>query len=86
MVKDSRDVTEAMICIHVGMLCTQDSVIHRPNMGSVLLMLESRTSQLPRPRQPIFHSFLNSGEIEFNMDGHDDATVNDVTMTTIIGR
>ncbi|KAG7588007.1 Protein kinase domain [Arabidopsis suecica] len=85
-VKDTRDVTEAMRCIHVGMLCTQDSVIHRPNIGSVLLMLESRTSQLPRPRQPTFHSFLNSGEIELNLDGHDVASVNDVTFTTIVGR
>lgn len=85
-VKDTRDVTEAMRCIHVGMLCTQDSVIHRPNIGSVLLMLESRTSELPRPRQPTFHSFLNSGEIELNLDGHDVASVNDVTFTTIVGR
>ncbi|VYS49674.1 unnamed protein product [Arabidopsis thaliana] len=86
IVKDTRDVTEAMRCIHVGMLCTQDSVIHRPNMGSVLLMLESQTSQLPRPRQPTFHSFLNSGDIELNFDGHDVASVNDVTFTTIVGR
>ncbi|ESQ29274.1 hypothetical protein EUTSA_v10023270mg [Eutrema salsugineum] len=82
-VKDSRDINEAMRCIHVGMLCTQDSVIYRPNMGSVLLMLESRTSHLPRPRQPTFHSFLNSGEI---LDGQDVASVNDVTLTTIVGR
>ncbi|KAL9310296.1 putative G-type lectin S-receptor-like serine/threonine-protein kinase [Arabidopsis thaliana] len=86
IVKDTRDVTEAMRCIHVGMLCTQDSVIHRPNMGSVLLMLESQTSQLPPPRQPTFHSFLNSGDIELNFDGHDVASVNDVTFTTIVGR
>ncbi|KAL1188311.1 putative G-type lectin S-receptor-like serine/threonine-protein kinase [Cardamine amara subsp. amara] len=85
-VKGTRDVTEAMRCIHVGMLCTQDSVMHRPNMGSVLLMLESQISQLPRPRQPIFHSFLNSDEIELKLDGHDIASVNDVTLTTIIGR
>ncbi|EOA33630.1 hypothetical protein CARUB_v10019792mg [Capsella rubella] len=85
-VKDSRDVEEAMRCIHVGMLCTQDSVIHRPNMGSMLLMLESRTGQLPRPRQPTFHSFMHSGEIELNLDGQDVATVNDVTFTTIVGR
>ncbi|KFK40685.1 hypothetical protein AALP_AA2G028000 [Arabis alpina] len=85
-VKDTEDINEAMRCIHVGMLCTQDSVIHRPNIGSVLLMLESPTSPLPRPRQPTFHSFLNSGEIELNLDGQDVASVNDITLTTIIGR
>ncbi|CAN7111511.1 unnamed protein product [Brassica rapa subsp. narinosa] len=79
-VKDTQDVNEAMRCIHVGMLCTQDSVIYRPNIGSVLLMLESRMSNLPRPRQPTFHSFLNSGEI---VEGQDVATVNDITLTTV---
>ncbi|CAN8245123.1 unnamed protein product [Cochlearia groenlandica] len=82
-VKNIQQVDEAMRCIHVAMLCTQDSVIYRPNIGSVLLMLESRTSHLPRPRQPNFHSFLSSGEI---MEGQDIASVNDVTLTTVVGR
>ncbi|CDY32376.1 BnaA03g60620D [Brassica napus] len=82
-IKEVRDVNEAIRCIHVGMLCTQDSVIHRPNMGSVLLMLESQTSHLPRPRQPTFHSFLNFGEI---VEGKEVATVNDITLTTVVGR
>ncbi|CAH2047915.1 unnamed protein product [Thlaspi arvense] len=82
-VKDTRDINEAIRCIHVGMLCTQDSVFYRPNMASVLLMLESQTSHLPRPRQPTFHSFLNSGEI---VDGQDVASVNDITLTTVVGR
>ncbi|KAG5415335.1 hypothetical protein IGI04_002902 [Brassica rapa subsp. trilocularis] len=80
---DNPDVNEAIRCIHVGMLCTQDSVIYRPNMGSVLLMLESQTSHLPRPRQPTFHSFLNFGEI---VEGQNVATVNDITLTTVVGR
>ncbi|CDY48827.1 BnaC01g43350D [Brassica napus] len=80
---DNRDVNEAIRYIHVGMLCTQDSVIYRPNMGSVLLMLESQTSHLPRPRQPTFHSFLNFGEI---LEGQNVATVNDITLTTVVGR
>ncbi|CAA7029760.1 unnamed protein product [Microthlaspi erraticum] len=80
-VKDDGDVNEAMRCIHVGMLCTQDSVYYRPNMGSVLLMLESRTGHLQRPRQPTFHSLLSSVEI---LDGQVIASVNDVTLTTII--
>ncbi|KAH0943017.1 hypothetical protein HID58_002654 [Brassica napus] len=80
---DNSDVNEAIRCIHVGMLCTQDSVIYRPNMGSVLLMLESQTSHLPRPRRPTFHSFLNFGEI---VEGQNVATVNDITLTTVVGR
>ncbi|KAH0884089.1 hypothetical protein HID58_060185, partial [Brassica napus] len=82
-VKDTQDVNEAMRCIHVGMLCTRDSVIYRPNISSVLLMLESRIIHLPRPRKPTFHSFLNTGEI---VDGQDVATVNDITLTTVVGR
>ncbi|CAH8326367.1 unnamed protein product [Eruca vesicaria subsp. sativa] len=82
-VTEIRDVNEAIKCIHVGMLCAQDSVIHRPDMGLVLLMLESQTSHLPRPRQPTFHSFLSFGE---TVESQDVATVNDITLTTVAGR
>ncbi|WZY87133.1 hypothetical protein YC2023_033517 [Brassica napus] len=57
-VKDTKDVNEAMRRIHMGMLCTQASVIYGPNISLVLLMLESRIIHLPRPRKPTFHSFF----------------------------
>ncbi|XP_042520168.1 G-type lectin S-receptor-like serine/threonine-protein kinase B120 [Macadamia integrifolia] len=45
---------EVLRCIHVGLLCVQDSAMERPTMSSVLLMLESETANVPNPKQPTF--------------------------------
>ena len=47
-----------MRCIHIGLLCVQQNVADRPNMTSVLLMLNSNSVALPAPTQPA--SFLQS--------------------------
>lgn len=47
-----------MRCIHIGLLCVQQNVTDRPNMTSVLLMLNSNSVALPAPTQPA--SFLQS--------------------------
>ncbi|XP_010533859.1 PREDICTED: putative G-type lectin S-receptor-like serine/threonine-protein kinase At1g61610 [Tarenaya hassleriana] len=85
-VRDSCDENEALRCIHVSLLCVQDNAAQRPNMAAVVLMLESQTQRLAVPRQPTFHSFRSSGEIEINLDGQDVASVNDVTLTSVLGR
>lgn len=50
--------TELMRCIHIGLLCVQENVAKRPNMGSVVLMLNSYSVTLPLPSEPAF--FINS--------------------------
>lgn len=45
---------EKMRCIHVGLLCVQEDIAVRPNMSSVLLMLNSNTFPLPEPSEPPF--------------------------------
>ncbi|CAM8912011.1 unnamed protein product [Rhodiola kirilowii] len=51
---------EIMRCIHIGLLCVQESVAARPTMSSVLLMLSSYSLALPVPSKPAFfmHSIL----------------------------
>ncbi|KAM4110614.1 hypothetical protein ACJW30_05G005100 [Castanea mollissima] len=51
-------IAEMMRCIHIGLLCVQHNVADRPNMTSVLLMLNSNSVALPAPTQPA--SFLQS--------------------------
>ena len=51
--------TEIMRCIHIGLLCVQENVAHRPTMTSVVLMLNSYSISLPIPSEPAF--LLNSG-------------------------
>ncbi|CAL0334378.1 unnamed protein product [Lupinus luteus] len=41
-------------CVHIGLLCVQESARHRPNMATVISMLNSEIVNLPPPRQPAF--------------------------------
>ncbi|CAJ2630348.1 unnamed protein product [Trifolium pratense] len=45
---------EKLRCIHVGLLCVQEDIVVRPNMSSVLLMLNSTTFPLSEPSEPPF--------------------------------
>ena len=40
-------VSEALRCIHVGLLCVQQRPEDRPMMSSVLIMLDRETAVLP---------------------------------------
>ncbi|KAM4102048.1 hypothetical protein ACJW30_05G193100 [Castanea mollissima] len=59
-IRDSCSRDEVLRCIHLGMLCVQDSAAQRPTMSSVVLMLESEGATLPLPRQPTFTSMRES--------------------------
>ena len=48
-----------MRCIHIGLLCVQENIAHRPTMASVVLMLNSYSITLPIPSEPAF--FMNNG-------------------------
>ena len=50
---------EIMRCIHIGLLCVQENIAHRPTMASIVLMLNSYSITLPIPSGPAF--FMNNG-------------------------
>ncbi|CAK9320956.1 unnamed protein product [Citrullus colocynthis] len=52
---------EMIRCIHIGLLCVQESVANRPTMASVVMMLSSSSFTLPIPSKPAFfmHSITN---------------------------
>ncbi|KAI4312063.1 hypothetical protein MLD38_036918 [Melastoma candidum] len=57
-------------CIHIGLLCVQESVASRPTMASVVVMLNSRTVTLPVPTQPAFSmSMGNASDLSTSIDG-----------------
>ncbi|XP_052181941.1 cysteine-rich receptor-like protein kinase 28 [Diospyros lotus] len=41
-------------CIHIGLLCLQENAARRPTMASVVLMLNSFSTNLPTPARPTF--------------------------------
>ena len=55
-------ITEIMRCIHIGLLCLQESVTDRPTMAMIVLMLNSYFVTFPVPSQPAFfmHSNIES--------------------------
>ncbi|GMN50956.1 hypothetical protein TIFTF001_020115 [Ficus carica] len=50
---DSYCATEAIRCIHVGLLCVQDFAGDRPSMPEVVFMLSNETNR-SQPKQPVF--------------------------------
>ncbi|PPS06805.1 hypothetical protein GOBAR_AA13838 [Gossypium barbadense] len=68
--------SELMRCIHIGLLCVQEKVARRPNMGAVVLMLTSYSVTLPLPSEPAFfmHSKAQS-EVQRSQDLNSGTTI-----------
>ncbi|KAL2324324.1 hypothetical protein Fmac_023382 [Flemingia macrophylla] len=49
---------EMMRCIHIGLLCVQETSSDRPTMATIMLMLNSYSLSLPIPVEPAF--YMNS--------------------------
>lgn len=78
---------EALRCIHLALLCVQDLAAYRPNMSSVVLMLETDNVRLPLPRQPTYTSMRRSVDEEEIWHGNQDLpSSNNVTVSVLIGR
>ncbi|XP_021719465.1 cysteine-rich receptor-like protein kinase 8 [Chenopodium quinoa] len=60
--------TDIIRCIHMGLLCVQESVDDRPTMSSVVLMLSSSSLSLPVPSHPSFISV--NATMDTNSDNH----------------
>ncbi|PPD98870.1 hypothetical protein GOBAR_DD04084 [Gossypium barbadense] len=85
-IRDSCSLKEMLKCIHIGVLCVQDSVMHRPTMAAVMLLLESETPTLPMPRQPSYASMRSSINANFISDGQEIVSSNNLTVTMVVGR
>jgi hypothetical protein len=85
-IRDSCDENEVLRCIQIGMLCVQDSALHRPNMASVVVMLESSTTSIPLPRQPTFTSVRASIDPEISLEVQEVASSSDLTVKVVAGR
>ncbi|KFK30476.1 hypothetical protein AALP_AA7G265900 [Arabis alpina] len=63
-------------CLNIGLLCVQEKVSKRPNMASVLLMLDGHTIALSEPSKPAFFSHNNTVSDSSSSLGHDAITSN----------
>ncbi|KAL9236649.1 hypothetical protein vseg_011291 [Gypsophila vaccaria] len=55
-VRDSCPISEVKKCMHLGLLCVQESIDDRPTMATVVVMLDGQSISLPMPEQPAFYS------------------------------
>ncbi|KAH7837464.1 hypothetical protein Vadar_014142 [Vaccinium darrowii] len=77
---------EVLRCIHIGLLCVQESANDRPNMSDVAFMLCNETVLTP-PKQPAFiFKGADSRPDTSSSASLGAVSVNDVTMSAIRGR
>ncbi|XP_066383951.1 G-type lectin S-receptor-like serine/threonine-protein kinase B120 [Miscanthus floridulus] len=75
---DNCSLDETSQCIHIGLLCVQDSPNARPLMSSIVSILENGDTSLPPPKQPIYFAERNYGT-----DGAAEAIVNSANTTCV---
>ncbi|KAD3337301.1 hypothetical protein E3N88_32821 [Mikania micrantha] len=85
---DSFDAHEALLCIHVAILCVQELASDRPTMTNVAFMLSNQETMLPSPNQPafIFRQLNHSGELGLASTCGDVGSINNETITILQAR
>ncbi|CAN8311997.1 unnamed protein product [Cochlearia groenlandica] len=90
--KEACDESEVMKCTHIGLLCVQENASDRPDMSTVVLMLGHNSVDLPSPKHPAFttgrRGESNDGGSSSGawISGENGTSVNDVTLTAVLGR
>ncbi|XP_044968387.1 G-type lectin S-receptor-like serine/threonine-protein kinase B120 isoform X2 [Hordeum vulgare subsp. vulgare] len=83
-VMESYSLDEVSKCIHVGLLCVQDSSSARPHMSSVVSMLDSEATPRAAPKQPTYFAQINYETSDATEDLENSA--NGVSLTALEGR
>ncbi|KAK4255709.1 hypothetical protein QN277_008673 [Acacia crassicarpa] len=79
--KESCNESEVIRCIHVGLLCVQQKVEDRPDMSTVVLMLNGE-KLLPQPKVPGFYTADGDGLA----DSKHEISQNEISQTMLEGR
>lgn len=78
--------TEILRCIQVGLLCVEESINDRPNVLTIVSMLNSEIIDLPIPKQPSFIGRPTQSDTNIPQQGLNKYSANSLTFTSIIGR
>ena len=77
---------EMLRCIHVGLLCVQETARDRPTISTIISMLNSDIVDLPFPKQPAFTERQIASNCEHAQQDQIRISICNVTHTTIYGR
>lgn len=83
-ITESNSFDEMSRCIHVGLLCVQDSTSARPHMSSVVSMLDSEAMPRAAPKQPMYFTQINYETSEAVEESENSA--NGLSLTALQGR
>lgn len=73
-------------CIHIGLLCVQDNPSSRPDMSSIVFMLENESIELSAPKQPVYFSQRYSDAQETGENTSSSTNNMNLTVTVLEGR
>ncbi|XP_062096104.1 probable leucine-rich repeat receptor-like serine/threonine-protein kinase At3g14840 isoform X2 [Humulus lupulus] len=79
----SYNESEALKCIHIGLLCVQDFATDRPSMTQVASMLNNQIFHQPQPKQPVFTFQASSGTYDPSTQSGNRCSVNEVTVSMV---
>uniref|UniRef100_A0A7N2LJS0 non-specific serine/threonine protein kinase n=1 Tax=Quercus lobata TaxID=97700 RepID=A0A7N2LJS0_QUELO len=85
-IRDSCVEYQVLRCIHVSLLCVEDSAVDRPTTSDMLSMLTNESTQLPLPKKPAFS--IGKKAIEANTPNNELEihTVNGLSISDIDAR
>ncbi|KAF8030107.1 hypothetical protein BT93_E2515 [Corymbia citriodora subsp. variegata] len=73
---------EMFRCIQIALLCVQESIARRPNMATVVLMLESQSTTIPTPTRPGYLMDASGREMSTSsVNGSAPASINEASMS-----
>lgn len=69
-------------CIQMALLCVQENITRRPTMASVVLMLESQSTNIPTPTRPAYLTDASGREIlTSSINGSARTSINEASMS-----
>ncbi|XP_062096107.1 probable leucine-rich repeat receptor-like serine/threonine-protein kinase At3g14840 isoform X2 [Humulus lupulus] len=80
---ESYNESEALKCIHIGLLCVQDFATDRPSMAQVASMLSNQIFDQPQPKQPVFTFQASSGSYDPSTQSGNRCSVNEATVSMV---
>ncbi|GMN64974.1 hypothetical protein TIFTF001_034049 [Ficus carica] len=76
---------QVLRCIHIGLLCVQQSPVDRPDMSAVVVMLGSE-SELPQPKPPGYFMEMDSAKGDTSSSKPESSSTNDMSISLIEAR
>ena len=83
---DLDHIDQVLRCIHVGLLCVQESPVDRPTMLDVIFMIYNEANKLPAPKQPAFFLGRNIPEAGIVECRPENWSSNDISISEMVPR